>query len=388
LKKETLNNTVFGSFKCPPWPSFVKPQPDELFSSWLLRMSRSHLLRYYSFCSSYFEGIGFWDRDLDKFLPEGIKDIVVNKSILKIEDINQMLLSSFYPNLYIGDLSSRNPWFTPFSVYSHKYGAKHSTTLSICPSCLNKDEDQPYFRKNWRLSIQTICENCRCDMIDRCPNCGVPINHLISERGRKNQMSIFPITYCWKCLYDLKSHPTIKPTEELLNMQGFLNTTIELGYDISHSLHYSHLYFSVLKKTLSLLNKAKNQQLQKLQELICNATNLEFITPSNSRENPFEMMSIDKRRNLLFKAYWLLGDWPNRFRELTTKAGLKSKLFTDDFQEIPYWFKSEIINNRIVYAEWRKHYPDFSYGSFKEFAFWRVSKMIQAKDPNLKRGQY
>jgi hypothetical protein len=325
LKKETLSNIVFKSFKDPPWPAFVKPQPGELFSSWLLRLSRSHLLRYYSFCSSYFEGIEFWDRDLDKFLPQGIQDIVVRKTILKQDDIKQMLLSSFYPNLYVSELSSRNPWFTPFSVYSHKYGARNRTTLSICPSCLKKDNEQPYFRKSWRLSIQTICENCECNLIDKCPNCSMPINHLTLERGRKNQMSIFPITFCWKCLYDLKSHQITKPTEQFLNMQGFINTTIELGYDISHSLHYSHLYFTVLKKILGLLNKGNNQQLKKLQELICISTNLDFIPPTNGRENPYELMSIEKRSNFLFKAYWLLADWPNRFRELTARAGLKSK---------------------------------------------------------------
>lgn len=385
LKRETLSNIIFRNFEEPPWPSFIKPQHNELFTSWLLRLSRSHLVRYYTFCSSYFNGIEFWDRDLDKFLPQGIIDIIIKKTILKSKDIDQMLLSSFYSKVYMTDLGGRNPWFTPFSVYSHKYAAKHRTTLSICPSCLNLDGDHPFFRKNWRLSIETICDKCQANMIDACPNCGMNINHLISEMGRKSQTPIFPITYCWKCLYDLKTQPCSRPPESFLNMQGYLNTTAELGFDIAHGLQYSHLYFSVLRKVLGLLNKDKKDQLKKFQELICAATDTEFISPSNGRENPFEMMNIEKRRNLLYKAYWVLADWPYRFRELTSTAGLKSKYFTDDFAEIPYWFKTEITNKRVVHAEWRRQHPEYSYGSFKEFAQWQVSKISKTKIRNLKQ---
>lgn len=386
-KRRAFGNIIFQKFEEPPWPSFVKPLPDEIFSSWLLRLSRSHLVRYYTFCSSYFNGIEFWDRDLDKFLPEGIKIIITKKSILKTADVERMMLTSFNPYVFVTELSGRNPWFTPFSVYSHKYAARHQTTLSICPSCLNNDGPTSYFRKSWRLSIQTICEKCRVNMIDACPNCGMQINHLISEKGRKSQTPIFPVTYCWKCLYDLKTYPCKRPTETFLDMQAYLAQTIQSGYDIAHSLQYSHLYFVVLKKIIALLNKANKDQLRGFQELICASTGLEFISPSNGRENPFELMNIDRRRNLLYKAYWVLADWPYRFREITGKAGLRSKLFTDDFHDIPYWFQTELTNNRVVYSEWRKQFPEYAYSSFTEFAQWRVSKISNAKNPNNKRGR-
>lgn len=386
-KRTTLSNIAFQHFDLPPWPSFVGPLPDELFSSWLLRLSRSHLVRYYTFCSSYFDGIEFWNRDLDKFLPDGIKKIITSKTILKDTDIERMMLSSFNPNVFVADVSRRNSWFTPFGVYSHRYTAKHRTTICICPSCLKKDGNMPYYRKKWRLSIQTICNECKSEMIDSCPQCGMPINHLISEKERRSQAPIFPITYCWKCLYDLKNHHCNRPPEILLDMQGYISQTIESGYDIAHGLQYSHLYFLVLRKILSLLNKPGNQPLIDFQKLICSETGLEFIPPANGRENPFELLTIEKRRNLLYKAYWVLADWPHRFRETTGKAGLRSKFFTNDFPEIPYWFKTELINNRLVYSEWRKHFPDYTYSSFSEFAQWRVSKISNAKDPNKKRGR-
>lgn len=387
-KRSTLSDIIFEKFEEPPWPSFVKPLPDEVFTSWLLRMSRSHLVRYYTFCSSYFDGIEFWNRDLDKALPEEIKAMIIKKTILKASDIQEMLLSSYHSKIFVNDLGKRNPWFTPFSVYNYKYAAKHQTTLSVCTSCLKNDNAVPYYRKQWRLSIQTICTTCKTEMIDACPECGSQINHLISEKGRKSQTPIFPITYCWKCLYDLQKSETRKPSLHLLDMQGYLNQVIESGHDIAHSLQYSHLYFITLHKVISLLNKTNNEPLKRFQELLCQGTDLEFIAPIDNRKNPFELMKISVRRNLLYKAYWVLADWPYRFRELTAKAGVRSKVFTDDFHDIPYWFQTEIANNRLVHAEWRKAFPEYNYGSFKELATWRASKIGNNKDPNKKRGLF
>lgn len=387
-KRSTLSNVIFENFEEPPWPSFEKPLPDEVFSSWLLRMSRSHLVRYYTFCSSYFDGIEFWDRDLDKFLPNEMKLVITKKSILNADDIESMLLSSYQGKVFVNELGDRNPWFTPFNVYNYKYAAKHRTTLSICPSCLKKDNNKPYFRKAWRLSIHTICFDCECDMIDVCPACGSQINHLISDKGRKSQTPIFPITYCWKCLYDLKTSSVTASSLPLLDMQGYFNEIILSGYDIAHSLQYSHLYFISLHKIISLLNKVNSDPLKKFQELLCRATNLNFIEPSDNRKNPFELMEISKRRNLLYKAYWVLAEWPYRFRELTSKARVRSKVFTNDFPDMPYWFQIEIANNRLVYAEWRKDFPDYNYSSFKELATWRASKISNKKDPEKKRGLF
>ena len=378
-KKSNLSNIIFGHFDEPPWPSFVKPLAGELFTSWLLRLSRSHLVRYYTFCSSYFNGIEFWDRDLDKFLPNGIREIILKKCILKSEDIDQMRLVSFQPNLFVTDIASRSPWFTPFSVYSLKHGAKHRTTLPVCPSCLKKDGTEPYFRKSWRLSIKTVCVECGTELIDVCPECGMPINHLIAEKGRRSQTPIFPVTYCWKCLCDLSQVVPVPAEAKALEMQQFFATIIETGHDARHGLQYAHLYFLVLRKILSLLNKHGNPQLDTLQRELSKAANVEFIVPKNSRANSFETLSVANRANLLYKAYWLLEEWPGRFRELSARAGLRSKIFVNDFPDIPYWFKTELDHNRIVYSKWRKDFSE-TYSSFAELAKWRVSKISRRKE--------
>jgi len=319
-----------------------------------------------------------WNRDLDKFLPEEIKKVILKKTILQDFEISNMLLSSYYLKVYLTELMDRSFWFTPISIYQNS--RSHKTSLSICPNCLRNDGDSPYFRKQWRLSFYTVCDTCGKDLIDCCPNCSSTINYLIIEKGRKGQIPIFPITCCWKCFFDLRDSPTVSSSNDQLQMQRTLKEAIDQGYDLSHDVQYSHLYFLVLKKMISLLNKKNIPQLIKLQEEICKQTDLVFIDPKNGRSFPFELMSVEERRNLTYKAYWLLNDWPNRFRETTSKVGLRSKNFHDDFPDMPYWFSTELINNRLVYSEWRKSFPEYSYGSFKELAEWRVSKFRNKKN--------
>jgi hypothetical protein len=373
MVRESLDKVIFQNFNDPPWPLFVKPFNDESFSSWLLRLSRNHLLRFYSFCSTYFIGVECWNRDLDKFLPEEIKKVILKKTILQDFEVSNMLLSSYYSKVYITELMDRSFWFTPISIYQNS--RSHKTSLSICPNCLSTDGDSPYFRKQWRLSFYTVCDTCGKDLIDCCPNCDSTINYLIIEKGRKGQIPIFPITCCWKCFFDLRDSPTVSSSNDQLQMQRTLKEAVDQGYDLSHNVQYSHLYFLVLKKMISLLNKKNIPQLIKLQEEICKQTDLVFIDPKNGRSFPFELMSVEERRNLTYKAYWLLNDWPNRFRETTSKVGLRSKNFHDDFPEIPYWLSTELINNRLVYSEWRRFYPEYAYGSFKELSYWKISKM-------------
>ena len=112
-----------------------------------------------------------------------------------------------------------------------------------------------------------------------------------------------------------------------------------------------------------------------MQELICEETGLEFDPPLDNREHTFNSLPVRLRGNLIQKAFWLLEKWPERFRRVTAKCNLKSKLFLDDFTDCPYWFESELrLNNRLMHAEWRVSYSDFSYGSFNEMASWQVSK--------------
>lgn len=374
----TLDRIAFSNFKEIPWPCFVPPNSDELLTSWLTRVARSHLVRFYSFCSSNFDGCEFWNRDLDLHLPGPIRMKIIGKCALDDRTLDKLLLQSYYPNLTLVIEGPKAFWITPMNFYSNT--RRHLNGISVCSSCLQNDGQNAYYRKAWRIALNTVCISCGKELIDRCPECGSPVNYIVGERGKKFQAPLFPITSCWKCLTSLSTAPSVNASEESIRIQTMLVNYLSTGYAQDRGILYSHLYFDVLKKIASLLNRPNAPALVKMQKLICKKTGLEFHKPLDNRLFPFNTAPIRTRRNLIEKAFWLLEDWPERFKKVTTDSGLKSKYFLEDFHEAPYWFKNEILtNNKLVYFEWRKSHRDFSYSSFKEMSMWQVSKAKNEK---------
>src|SRR5205814_803631 len=77
----------------------------------------------------------------------------------------------------------------------------------FCPLCLHEDKE-PYYRKRWRLAFMTCCEIHAVALLDRCPQCGSPVNFHRNELGDPNVSHAVSTTHCFKCALDL-SDPTI-----------------------------------------------------------------------------------------------------------------------------------------------------------------------------------
>ena len=57
-------------------------------------------------------------------------------------------------------------------------GRRQAAWLQFCPQCLAEDEE-PYFRREWRLATTIVCARHGSRLLDRCPACGqglAPIN--------------------------------------------------------------------------------------------------------------------------------------------------------------------------------------------------------------------
>ncbi len=369
----SLSEISFSNFKEKPWPCFTKPYDNELLTSWLTRIARNHLVRFYSFCSSNFQGIEFWNRDLDQRQPEDFLNMIQQRCVLNELDLQSMLLDSYATKLFLKLKESRPFWITPLNFYWQN--RKHIYGLMVCPSCLKCDGISPYYRKNWRIASTTICSVCQTELIDACPQCNSSINFLLAERGNKFKAPIFPISSCWRCLYNLSEVEAIKASPQMIVTQHVIDRYITAGHAQERGLQYSFLFFDVLKKILSLLNKSRVNSLIRLQEIICAATGTQFQLPLDNKLHPFNTLRVERRKNLIQQAFWLLDDWPDRFRSVISVSGLRSKYFLDDFKDAPYWFRKEIEENiKLKYFRWRDVHPEYSYSSFREFAQWQVSK--------------
>lgn len=63
--------TSMKGFTSPLWPIRYKPLPDELLSSWLVRLAHGHGLKVQTFCNLIFGNrLQVWNRDVDRLGPD------------------------------------------------------------------------------------------------------------------------------------------------------------------------------------------------------------------------------------------------------------------------------------------------------------------------------
>ena len=76
-------------------------------------------------------------------------------------------------------------------------GRRQAAWLQFCPHCLAEDE-QPYFRREWRLATTIACARHGSRLLDRCPDCGQGLAPF-------NQASLRPQNDCAACGFNLAS---------------------------------------------------------------------------------------------------------------------------------------------------------------------------------------
>jgi hypothetical protein len=225
----------------------LTPQNDELLSSWLTRIALAHLTDPATFVNLYlpeWKNI-LWTKDVDISANEKLLEVLESKCLLSNEILNNLTLKSYQG--YLAEeitANTRIPFLQPLIIHSRiacGYG------LRFCPLCLKEDKVK-YFRKKWRLSFSTACIVHGCFLLDRCPECGIPITLRRSYYYRN-----FPV--CHKCGSDFaKSKPEfVEANSYGLKAISELYKILESGiFSFGDRYTYSFLFFSVLRQFIKI----------------------------------------------------------------------------------------------------------------------------------------
>lgn len=155
------------------WPAHPKPLPDELLSSWIVRVAEANAIKLQTLSWMLFgDGLSPWNRDIDRNAPQWLIDALCEHTGSSDWEVFRMTLVTYGGRLYprrqaFGQLR----WILPI----RSYGMRHRAFgQQFCPECLTKDVI-PYFRKQWRVACYTYCPEHHVDLWDACPGCGLPI---------------------------------------------------------------------------------------------------------------------------------------------------------------------------------------------------------------------
>lgn len=297
-------------------------------------------MKVQTYCQTVFgRERAIWNRDIDKSAPEALLHRMCELTGATEEQAYQSTLRSFEGVVY----EHHNPcaftkWLLPLGIY---HRTRKGFGLMYCPLCL-KEDDEPYFRKHWRLAFHLICDRHGTLMCDRCPSCGAAVVFFRRELGRRSEIDGGEITLCHACGFDLRFAPAFDPPAPDGQVLGMLRSLImfrELGWWFAGSrlITYSHLYLDVLHHLAALIGSRKGR---KLREEVERQTRCRL--PERFLGNiKLEMRPFWERYWMLLLAFWILQDWPFRFQRVSLAAGMSSGGLLLG-EHLPSWFESQV----------------------------------------------
>lgn len=332
-------------------PIHFKPQPDELLSSWLVRLSVAHGAKPQMFWNVVLGRNDFWcSPKKDQLNDEELLATISGKTGTSFERVLSTTLAMYSGYLYEKSLTHGfSTWVMPQgNVYCYKtksYGME-SFGLQYCPSCLSEDEE-PFFRRRWRLSFVVFCERHKVLLLDRCAHCGRAANYHLNAsrepfRGRRS------LTRCHNCAHDLREvdnailHP-VKDPRGIVFQESLLNTLGQGWAEVPGSDYvHSYLYFYGLYCLMSGLLRNLNQ-INKFPERLTQCYEIkENIYIPRQGVNPFERLNPATRSQLLTLLQNLLVDWPNCFVDFCKENRLWGGHWKRSREFVPFWCSSAI----------------------------------------------
>lgn len=327
------------------WLYRTKPLEDELLSSWLVRLASGNAVKLQSFCVHVLRRrANFWIDDVDRAPCMEMLHILSDGTAVNIERAMQTGLNAYegalWANYQAGGLLA---WVMPLTKKGRR---RESHGQQFCRQCLATDE-QPYFRRRWRLAFNIVCEVHATFLEDACPHCSRPVEFHAGDFGARLLDFDCPIARCGSCRCDFRSKldSSDRPAPlALVLFQKSLNALLTMGYcnDLPIRLAYPHLFFEGCRYLVQLL--ASRGRRQRLRNLMWQGIGQLPLDVSSKRTGPlFEELRLGDRAMILESAAMLLTQWPTEFIRLCQESRLSSSyIMAYKGQVLPYWLWQEV----------------------------------------------
>lgn len=324
------------------WPLHLKPQDDEILSSWLVRLAQAHGLKPYSFCHLAWPGKSIWNRDIDKSADQDILTLLSDRTAVSEDRVFATTLHA-----YEGVISEHlNPfghsrWILPVGVY-HRTRTRYG--LQFCPCCLAEDP-KPYYRKYWRLGFVTVCTQHGCRLLDRCASCEGAVS------PHRNSVDPDALTVCSTCGADFREFIPYRDehtTEHVLFLTQLMEVMAQ-GYATLPTAGwlYAHLFFTGLHRIASLMASDRNGR--RLRPYFRHQIPIPEQNYGSGGGILVIRLDTEARFAIMAMVQSLLADWPEHFLAFCHAMKLTSSDLLRDMREVPYWYE-EIVKTHFYSA--------------------------------------
>lgn len=327
------------------WPIRYKPLPDELLSSWLVRLAHGHGLKAQTFCNLIFGNrLQVWNRDIDRLGPDWLVTELSARTGTSLEIAFGTTLRSYEGLLYPQfTLSGVLQWILTLKMYHRKY---EGFGMQFCPLCLREDAE-PYFRKSWRVAFKTVCVKHQCMMMDRCPNCGAGVAFHRRDMGHAHAPFTDSLAGCYQCGFDLSEAnlmPIIsydKPVSDWLEalceqLTPAGTTRSVLGIDSLGVMRHLAMLLTSQYQTITL------------HAYVCERLGVPAVQMTRGRI-AFESRPLHERHHLIQLSGWLMADLALRLEAAWRAKAVRYNHLGKDFEDAPKWYLTVVEG----FSNWR-----------------------------------
>ena len=330
------------------WPLHFKPYDEELLCAWLIRLSRAYGVAPRRFCASVWHDPAFWCRDIDKGIYTDVLHVLAERTATPPSRVLDTTLRGYlgYPPWELAH-NRRPPWLLSIGL---RGGRRQQPWLQYCPYCL-RDDDDPYFRRHWRLAFVTVCPHHYCRLLAGCIACGAPCNlHQVPSDAAA-------ITCCHRCRFDVRraQAPALNATIEHRRIAQFQTVLVEALHSGWYALSPTQLvptvqYLLVLQQLGRLL--VTRSRAKELRHEFCQHVDVAYFEPSfpTARGRAIEVLSVADRFSLMLLLSRWLEDWPDQFVALGARAKLTIADLRRDLLLTPDWYDEAVV--QVAYGRY------------------------------------
>lgn len=336
-------------------PLHPQPQPDEILSSWMVRLAFANGFPLHTF---YANLLGYkapiWNRDTDRHPATALLD-VLSRCTGQIPATLQTLTLGAYDGILFEQLPliGNASWVLPVGVF---HRTRRRAGMQFCPICLQLDIT-PYYRRHWRLALYAMCEHHQCVMQEYCPSCNTPVAYHRHGIGRRKAIPEQALRLCHLCGFDLRRTRPVYldwPDGYSWLLFGATISFFEQGaWDCGRLTPACGVpFFQGFHTLVTVINGRHGHQLRQLLGKTFGMT-IGTDHPA-SRHIEFENLNAFERLKLLLAATWLLDDWPNRFIALCSEAKFTRSRMAENVHNLPFWLANVVDE----YLDCRPYIPN------------------------------
>lgn len=310
------------------WLQRPRPQPEELFSSYLFRLAAANHLQLGRFVAMHV-GRRVGSRDIDRTV-----DVEFVQKLAKLT--NRSFQASAAGTLATWDLPLGNPTIAARSGGNARWFVKQrhgettrrapASAMQYCPACL--DESIPYFRKRWRLSFVTHCHLHRTNLSDRCPNPSCASKSFYRAANLLavgNHAHPVDLQRCAVCNANLcTSTLGVTPADlDVYNLQTALMTSLATDTVILPPIEAApSKVLKVLRQVTKLLWIAETAPINRQQLFLASGISAR-VPDTGPRNLYFDAATLEFRLPVVQATAWLLKDWPHRYTSYREACGVR-----------------------------------------------------------------